>query len=160
MKLSWWDIWKSSDHSFKAGKINLSTSAHVSSALTSTNSVLISTGISNHSIETGGLISDKGRLEQFEKTKYLWWTENLKMSNKREIGFQESHLVMQNNPSNKDWESYCSRISTEKMWSKEEKNFHINILQIITVKIAILTFMKGRSLWSRRKETNKTFPMR
>ena len=53
--------------------------------------------------------------------------------------------MIQNKPSNKDWGSYCSGISAEKMWSKEEKNCHINILQIITVKIAILIFTKGRA---------------
>ena len=65
-------IWESSDHSFKADKINLSTSVHISSIYTSTNSIQVSTGISNHSTVTRELISGTGHLEQFGKTKYIW----------------------------------------------------------------------------------------
>ena len=95
-------IWESSDHSFKSDKINLSTSVHISSVYTSTNSIQVSTGISNHSTVTRELISGTGHLEQFGKTKYIWWIENLKISSKKELSFQESYLVIQNKPSNKD----------------------------------------------------------
>ena len=91
------NVWESPDHSAKADKSNISTSVRSSSVLTCTNSVQVSAEIWNHSTETSELI------EQFSKTEYLWWTENLKIPNERKIWLQEFQLVMRNDPITKGW---------------------------------------------------------
>ena len=91
------NVWESPDHSAKADKSNISTSVHSSSVLTCTNSVQVSAEIWNHSTETSELI------EQFSKTEYLWWTENLKIPNERKIWLQEFQLVIRNDPITKGW---------------------------------------------------------
>ena len=41
--------------------------------------------------------------------------------------------------------AYCKGFSTGGKWSKEEKLFHINILELLELKFAILTFTKNLS---------------
>ena len=40
----------------------------------------------------------------------------------------------------------CNGISTEGMWSAQERNYHINILELLAVKLAIRTFTKYRDV--------------
>ena len=42
-------------------------------------------------------------------------------------------------------EAYCKGVSTEGECSKEEKHFHINILELLALKFAILTFTNNLS---------------
>ena len=46
---------------------------------------------------------------------------------------------------NKRLGTYCKGVSTGGKWSKEEKHFHINVLELLALKIAILTFTKNLS---------------
>ena len=43
------------------------------------------------------------------------------------------------------WGAFCNGVSTGGKWSEKETNLHINVLESIAAKIAILTFTKGQS---------------
>ena len=46
---------------------------------------------------------------------------------------------------NKRLGEYCKGLSTGREWSKEGKCFHINVLELLTLKFVILTFTKNLS---------------
>ena len=75
----------------------------------------------------------------------LWWIENTRLSNGRKIQQQESQLTIQTDASTKGWGAHCNGISTGEKWSKKEQQHHINVLELVAVKFAILTFTKNLS---------------
>ena len=44
------------------------------------------------------------------------------------------------------WRATCNGISTGGMWSAQEMKYHINILELLAVKLAIQTFTKYRDV--------------
>ena len=43
------------------------------------------------------------------------------------------------------WEAFCNGVSTGGKWLEKEENLHINVLELIAAKFAILTITKGQS---------------
>ena len=71
-----------------------------------------------------------------EKLKTLQWEEN------SSTGTLYDHS---NRCLNKRLGAYCKGVSTGGKWSKEEKHFYINVLELLALKFAILTFTKNLS---------------
>ena len=65
--------------------------------------------------------------------------ENLKLCKEREIEQREPHMITHTDASTKDWGIYCEEFQQGGKWSKEEKHFHINVLELLALKCAIPT---------------------
>ena len=70
--------------------------------------------------------------------------ESLRLNNERSIRQKYPNLVIQMDASKSGWGVFCNEVSTGEKWSEKE-NLHINVLEVITAKFAILTFTKGQS---------------
>ena len=84
-------------------------------------------------------------LNSLSKQELLWWVENLRLNNGRSLRQKEPNLVIQTDASKSSWGGFCNGVSTEGKWSEKENNLHINVLESIAAKFAILTFTKGQS---------------
>ena len=71
--------------------------------------------------------------------------ESLKLCNRRKIQQREPHMIIQTDASTKGWGAYYKGVSTGGKWSKEEKHFHINVLELLALKFEILTFKNNLS---------------
>ena len=81
-------------------------------------------------------------LDHQSKTELLWWITNLDLCNGRSLVQCPAQVLIQTDASTKGWGSTCNGISTGGMWSAQE--YHINILELLAVKLAIQTFTKYR----------------
>ena len=68
--------------------------------------------------------------------------ENLKLCNGRKIQQQEPHMIIPTDASTKGW-GYTAMQFQQGEWSKEEKHFHINVLELLALKFTILIFTKN-----------------
>ena len=84
-------------------------------------------------------------LGNLAREELLWWIENLKLCNWRKIQQRGPHMIIETDASTKGLGAYCKGVSTGGVWSKKEKHFHINILELLLLKFAILTFTKNFS---------------
>ena len=71
--------------------------------------------------------------------------ENLRLNNGRSLTQKEPNLVIQTDASKSGLEAFYNGVSPWGKWSEREENLHINVLEIIAAKFAILTFTKGQS---------------
>ena len=75
-----------------------------------------------------------------------WWIENLTYFNGRYLIQAKPHIVIQTDVSLEGWEANCMSIETGGKWPVEERKLHINILELIAVKNAILAFTKEKAI--------------
>ena len=75
----------------------------------------------------------------------LWWTENITLCNGRKIQQEKSQMIIQTDASTKRWGAHCNGISIGRKWLKKEQGHQINVLELMAVKFAILTFTKSPS---------------
>ena len=86
------------------------------------------------------------KLKALAKEKLLWWMSNLQHSNKKLcIQNHLEQVLNQTDISLKGWEAICKRVRTGGLWSKEEQLLHINVLEHLAIKLALLTFTKSES---------------
>ena len=81
--------------------------------------------------------------------------ENLKLCNGRKVQQREPHMIIQTDDSAKGWGAYNKGVSTGEKWSKEEKHFYINVLELLALKFAMLTFTKNLSHWTIHVQVDK-----
>ena len=81
-------------------------------------------------------------LNAIAKEELAWWIKNLELSNRRAIIYPPSQILMQTDASNKGWGAVCQGIRTRGLWSKREQEYHINLLELLAIKFAFLTFGK------------------
>ena len=75
-----------------------------------------------------------------------WWKENLFLQNGKPLSVKEPEIVIQTDASKQGWGAACQETSTRGSWSASEKMKHINVLELIAVKLAIQTFTKLRKV--------------
>ena len=75
------------------------------------------------------------------REKLFWRMENLKLCNERKIQQGKPHMIIQTDASTKDLQESFDK----EEWSKEEKHFHINVLKLLALKSATLSFTKNLS---------------
>ena len=68
--------------------------------------------------------------------------ENLKLCNGRKIQQQEPHMIIPTDASTKGW-GHTAMQFQQGEWSKEEKHFHINVVELLALKFTILIFTKN-----------------
>ena len=71
-----------------------------------------------------------------------WWFNNLEIYNGKLIVSPTPKSVIQSDASKKGWGAYCQKVSTGGQWSLQESKLRINVLELLTIKLALLTFSK------------------
>ena len=82
---------------------------------------------------------DKIVLNENSKIKMKWWVHNLELCNGRAL-IQPPTEVLTQAASTKGWGATCNGISTRSVWSAQEIKSHINVLELLAIKLAIQEF--------------------
>ena len=88
----------------------------------------------------------KVKLNQQSLADLKWWKENLLLQNGKPLKIGIPQLIIQTDASKTGWGAVCQGTTTRGTWSYQERAKHINILELIAVKLGILTFTKGKSV--------------
>ena len=81
-------------------------------------------------------------LNAMVKEELAWWIKNLEFSNGQAFIQPPSQIVMRGDASKKGWGAVCQGIRTGGLWSKKKHECHINLLELLAIKFALLTFSK------------------
>ena len=84
-------------------------------------------------------------LNQDMKKELLWWIQNLDLSNGKTIIPAAPQMTISTDASRQGWGACCRGQKTGGPWSLQEKNLHINVLELKAIQIAIMTFSKIHS---------------
>ena len=85
---------------------------------------------------------DKFVLNENSKIKLKWWVQNLELCNGPALIQPRAEVLIQTDASTKGWGATCNGISTGGMWSVQEMKNHINVLELLAIKLAVQTFSK------------------
>ena len=55
-----------------------------------------------------------------------------------------SQVIIQTDTSLTGWEAVCNGVQTSGKWSEEERTLHINVLQLLAIKLSLFSFTKGK----------------
>ena len=88
----------------------------------------------------------KIKLSQHLLAQLKWWKENLLFQNGKPLKIAIPQFIIQTYASKKGWGAVCQGTTTGGTWSYQERTKHINLLELIAVKFAILTFTRGKSV--------------
>ena len=88
----------------------------------------------------------KIKLSQQSIAELTWWKENLFLQNGKPLTIGMPQLIIQMDASKTSWGAVCQGNTTGGTWSYQERTKHINVVELIVVKLAILTFTKGKSV--------------
>ena len=90
------------------------------------------------------------------KQELQWWIENLRLSNGRCLIQSPAELIIQTDASKTGWGAACQGQTTRGCWSVQEQSLHINILELLAVKLALLSFTKNRNVRSIHFQVDNT----
>jgi hypothetical protein len=82
------------------------------------------------------------KLSKDARKELLWWSDNIESSSKP-IQNSEPDLVIQTDASMKGFGGTCCGINTSGRWTKDEKEQHINVLELLAVDYALKAFEKS-----------------
>ena len=85
---------------------------------------------------------DKIVLNQNSKIELKWWVQNLELCNGRELIQPPAEVSIQTDASTKAWGDNVQWNLNGGMWSAQEMKNHINVLELLAIKLAIQTFSK------------------
>ena len=69
-------------------------------------------------------------------------------------------MVIQTDASKTGWGASCQGLSTRGVWSKQERSLHINVLERLAVKLALLSFTKSRKVRATHFQIENTRALR
>ena len=78
------------------------------------------------------------------RTELTWWIENLRFCNGRTFSQLNPQMITQTDASLTGWEAVCNRVQTSGQWSEEERTLHINVLELLAIKLDLFSFTKGK----------------
>jgi len=81
-------------------------------------------------------------LDKNSKQELLWWLRNLELCNGKSLIQMPPQLIIQTDASKTGWGASCQGQATGGAWSKEERQLHINVLELKAVNLALLSFVK------------------
>ena len=87
-----------------------------------------------------GSFEEKITLSNLAKGELDWWIQNIALSNGKSLITLNPDLVISSDASKKGWGAACRHKSTGGPWSRRESEKHINVLEILAAKLAIMTF--------------------
>ena len=117
------------------------TLVHCSGSASRENSVQVLATATN-----SGSYQTKIKLSQQSLAELKWWKENLLLQNGKPPKIRMPQLIIQMDASKAGWGAVCQGTATRGTWSYQERTKHINVLELTAVKLAILTFTKGKSV--------------
>ena len=85
-------------------------------------------------------------LNAMAKEELTWWIKNLELSNGRVIIQPPSQVLMQADASKLGCGAVCQRIRTGGPWSKKEQEYHINLLELLAIKFALLVLIFSKMM--------------
>ena len=98
---------------------------------------LIKVILSNNSLEGKGTLSDQAQRE------LDWWIQNLNLYNRKFSITPPDQIIISSDASSKGWGISCHGQCTRRLWPREERKSHINVLEL---KVAIMTFTMSRKV--------------
>lgn len=75
----------------------------------------------------------------------LWWTRYLEQWNGKSLLVYQPDLVLESNASLRGWGAASQGTVTGGPWSYQERQYHINCLEILAASLAVQIFIKDRS---------------
>ena len=81
---------------------------------------------------------------KFQCKTLFWWVQNLKLCNGRYLVQFQAQMVIQSDAFKTGWGASCEGLTTRGVWPKQERTLHINVLEDLAVKLALLSFTKNR----------------
>ena len=79
------------------------------------------------------------------KTELTWWIEKSRFCNGRTLSQLNPQVIIQIDASRSGREAVCDWLQTSGQWSKEERTLHINVVELLAIKLALFYFTKGKS---------------
>ena len=77
-------------------------------------------------------------------TELTWWIENLRFCNGRTFSQLNPQVIIQTDASLTGWGAVCNGVQTSGQWSEEERSLHINVLELLAIKLALFSFTRGK----------------
>ena len=85
-------------------------------------------------------------LNSSAKEELLWWAPSVKLCNGRCLVQPQAEMVIQMDASKIGWGASCQGLTTRGVWSKQERSLYINVLELLAVKLALLSFTKNKKV--------------
>ena len=135
---------------YKASKVTLLDLTKIIGTLSSTIQAVLPARLQFRFLQQQQIVSLKQtqsyltlvKLSPMAQNELLWWVNNLELCNDRLVIQPQAQVLIQTNASKKGWGAVCRGIRTGAQWSKKEQDLHINQLELLAIKFAILTFAK------------------
>ena len=83
-------------------------------------------------------------LTEAARKELTWWQEHLTKWNGRCLLQQTPDMVIETDASTTGWGACCRGVRTGGPWSQTEKMSHINCLELLAAKLAVMCFAKGK----------------
>ena len=99
-------------------------------------------------------LARKGRFEESmklspqAKAELNWWIPNLELTNGRSLVSIPAELIISSDASMTGWGVSCQNQFTGEPWSIIERKCHINVLELMVAKLAIMTFTVNKKIQS------------
>lgn len=71
-----------------------------------------------------------------------WWMNNLELYNGRSLLNPSMKIVIQTDASKKGWGAFCQNHPIGGRWTLQESEKHINVLELMAIHLALLTYKK------------------
>ncbi|XP_057302862.1 uncharacterized protein LOC130637025 [Hydractinia symbiolongicarpus] len=84
----------------------------------------------------------------------LWWVNNLTLYNGRSLIQPQTQFLLQTDAFLNGWGAVCQGNRTGGMWSLTEQILHINALELLAIKLALLSFHKTKQFASVHIQTD------
>ena len=78
------------------------------------------------------------------KEELTWWVDQIVGWNGKSMLSAEPEFVIESYASNQGWGSSCQGTSMGGLWSPQEKEWHINCLELLAATLALKTFAKEK----------------
>ena len=79
------------------------------------------------------------------KRELHWWASFLDQWNGKSLVVHQPDLVIESDASLRGWGAAAQGVTTGGPWSRQEKKYHINFLEILAASLAVKTFLKNQS---------------
>ena len=103
-------------------------------------------------LKNQGLLTNSGDydakvlLDQAAKEELQWWTHELLQWNGKPLQPPSSDLTIETDASLLGWGAVANEVSTGSLWSEEERQSHINHLEMLGAVLAVQTYTKDKTV--------------
>ena len=80
------------------------------------------------------------------RTELIWWIESLRFCGGRTFSQLKSQIIIQADAFLTGWGAFCNGVQTSGQWSEELRTVHINLLELLAIKLALFFFIKGKRM--------------